>query len=81
MMIFLLRIEKKMNLQIKELCNESEKQDFQNILNLTPRQAREIKADFLQSEKFKNLVCFDGLLNIYFDCVDFSHSRKYKKSL
>jgi len=68
-----------MNLQIKELSNESEKQDFQKILNLTPRQARENKADFLQSEKFRNLVFSDGLLNIYFDCKDFSKSKKYKK--
>lgn len=71
-----------MNLQIKELCNESEKQDFQNILNLTPKQARETENySFLKSDKFKNLVCYDGLLNIYFDCVDFTHSKKYKKSL
>lgn len=68
-----------MNLQIKELSNESEKQDFQKILNLTPRQAREIKADFLQSEKFRNLVYSDGLLNIYFDCKDFEHCRKIKQ--
>ena len=68
-----------MNLQIKELSNESEKQDFQKILNLTPRQAREIKVDFLESEKFRNLVFSDGLLNIYFDCKDFSKSKKYKK--
>lgn len=68
-----------MNLKIKELSNESEKQDFQKILNLTPRQAREIKVDFLESEKFRNLVFSDGLLNIYFDCKDFSKSKKYKK--
>ena len=35
--------------------------------------------NFLKSDKFKNLVCYEGLLNIYFDCVDFTHSKKYKK--
>lgn len=68
-----------MNLKIRELENEIEQADFQKILNLTPRQAREIKADFLQSDKFKNLVCYDGLLNIYFDCKDFEHCRKIKQ--
>jgi hypothetical protein len=45
-------------------------------LELNPR---ENKADFLQSEKFRNLVFSDGLLNIYFDCKDFEHCRKIKQ--
>ena len=69
-----------MNLQIKELCNENEIQDFNLIVNLTPKQARETENyNFLKSDKFKNLVCYDGFLNIYFDCLDFTHSKKYKK--
>ena len=68
-----------MNLKIRQLENEIEQADFSRILNLTPKQARENKADFLQSEKFRNLVYSDGLLNIYFDCKDFSKSKKYKK--
>lgn len=68
-----------MNLKIRELENEIEQADFSRILNLTPKQARENKADFLQSEKFRNLVYSDGLLNIYFDCKDFEHCRKIKQ--
>lgn len=69
-----------MNLQIKELCNENEIQDFNLIVNLTPKQARETENyNFLKSDKFKNLVCYDGLLNIYFDCKDFEHCRKIKQ--
>ena len=46
-----------MNLQIKELCNENEIQDFNLIVNLTPKQARETENyNFLKSDKFKNLV-------------------------
>ena len=69
-----------MNLQIKELCNENEIQDFNLIVNLTPKQARETENyNFLKSDKFKNLVFSDGLLNIYFDCKDFEHCRKIKQ--
>ena len=70
-----------MNCVITELSNENELTDFRKILSLTPRQARDNQDEFLdecKSKKFYNMILYDGLLNVWFDVIDFSKSRKYK---
>lgn len=70
-----------MNCVITELSNENELADFRKILSLTPRQARGNQDEFLdecKSKKFYNMILYDGLLNVWFDVIEFSKSRKYK---